>query len=115
MNRTLSRLIAIFITVLLVFQTALLTQAMLNGELLREGGIIMNIPWGRMTLADLYSGLMMWGVLFLIMEKSIWKGIIWWALVLSLGHPITCVWLLQRWWQADQDWLKALTPSRRLN
>lgn len=68
----------------------------LHGNLFEQGGLIMAMPWGAVTLADLYLGFVLIGVVIFLAERNwVWAAL-WIAPLPFLGNVWAVVWLVVR-------------------
>lgn len=68
----------------------------LHGGLMEQFAVITTLPWGLASLADLYVGFVLFGVLVFLTERS-WIVAALWALpVLVLGNIWAAVWFVIR-------------------
>lgn len=70
-------------------------MAVLNGNLSIEGPAIMNMPWGLVTLIDLYLGLTLFSFWVIWREAYRFKGFCWALMVLCLGNMVSCLYILK--------------------
>jgi hypothetical protein len=77
--------------------TAMIVWASFRGDLGAEFGAISNMPWGQVSLVDLYLGFLLYaGAVWLIEDKLTTK--LFWALpVIVLGNAWSLVWVAVRW------------------
>ena len=61
-----------------------------------------NLRWGVVTLLDFYIGASVIGVWICVMEKSIFRGVIWTLCIYLLGNLATLVYLVRRAWVSDK-------------
>lgn len=89
MNRvrlfTASAAILMFVAILL---------AMVGGDFLTEGRDLLASAWGRLTLIDLYVGLVFFSAFVLWRERSLPTALAWISSFLVLGNLATAVYLL---------------------
>jgi hypothetical protein len=68
----------------------------LHGTFLNQVGVITTLPWGIVTLADLYLGFALFAVVIFMAERS-WLSAALWSLPLPfLGNIWAAVWLVLR-------------------
>lgn len=65
-------------------------------SLLTEGAAIAAMPWGLVTLADLYAGFFLFAGLIVMAERRLWVGLAWAAPILLLGNLWSAIWILWR-------------------
>lgn len=75
---------------------AVLGYAMLAGDFWQNGRTLLALPWGIMTLVDLYMGFVIFAAFIMVTEHSKPRAFIWICLLMVLGNLITALYLL-RW------------------
>lgn len=65
------------------------------GHFLNEFGEISAMPWGKVSLIDLYLGFFVFAVLFFVIEP-IWLAIVLTLLMMTLGNWVPAFWLALR-------------------
>ena len=61
------------------------------------GPQLMENPWGLLTLADLYTGLLIFCLLVFKLERNKLVFVIWSVAILTLGHAVSLLYLLFHW------------------
>ncbi len=62
-----------------------IAYAFINGNFSREGTLLLNLPWGIVSLVDLYVGFTIFSLWVVFREKSLLRSLIWVLLVMLLG------------------------------
>jgi hypothetical protein len=75
---------------------ASLTGQDIHGTIFDQGGVILSLPWGLMTMADLYVGFVLFAIIMFIAEKSWISGLMWSLPLLVLGNVWAALWLVIR-------------------
>jgi hypothetical protein len=65
--------------------SAVLIYAFTTGNLGQEGSELLSMPWGIVSLVDLYVGFILFSGWIVYREKSLLPSIIWVALMMVLG------------------------------
>lgn len=65
--------------------TIALVNGFINGDFFEDGSIILNNPWGIVSLVDLYVGFVLFSMWIYVRESSLVSKIIWIALMMILG------------------------------
>ncbi len=65
------------------------------GDFWVEGGQLMDMPWGRVSLVDIYTGLALFGGWVVHRERRPLVAAAWITGLLLLGNLIACVYVLQ--------------------
>jgi Protein of unknown function (DUF1475) len=63
--------------------------AVATGDLSTEGGWLLDHPWGRMTLIDLYAGIVLFAGWVILRRDPWWVTILWVAAFVVLGNAAT--------------------------
>ena len=86
-----------------------IVYAVLNGDLSVEGPLLADMPWGRVSLVDIYLGLLLLSFWVLWREKFSFTGVCWAALIITLGNMVSCLYILkslqQAQWNMNRFWL----------
>ena len=85
--RALSLLAAVTMTVAVVF-------GFLAGGFTDEGSTIWALSWGKVTLIDLYLGLVFFGVWVSVRERRLSVAVLWWMGLLVLGNLAAALYLV---------------------
>ncbi|MFH1085303.1 MAG: DUF1475 family protein [Chloroflexota bacterium] len=93
----------------LVAMTAVLVYGFAVGDLLGdraagEGGRLLAMPWGIVSLVDLYVGFALFSVWIVYREASWWRSVIWVALMVTLGFWAGSLYALLALGRCDGDW-----------
>lgn len=64
-----------------------------EGGFFADGSQIWGLPWGRVTLVDLYLGLAIFGAWIGVRERSRTAKAIWWASLIVLGNLAAGIYL----------------------
>ncbi len=73
--------------------------ALVAGDFGREGAVLTGMPWGIVSLVDLYVGFALFAIWVVYRETSRPVAIVWVILILVLGNLVTAayvVWTLHR-------------------
>jgi hypothetical protein len=65
-----------------------------NGEFGAEASAIWALPWGKVSLIDLYAGLAIFGGWIALRESSPFRIVLWWAALAVLGNLAAGVYLV---------------------
>ncbi len=72
---------------------AAIVYGFLSGDFGDEGGVLLDLAWGRVTLIDLYVGLVLFGGWILLRERSA-RAIPWLVALIVLGNLAAAVYAL---------------------
>lgn len=89
-----------------------LTYGFVWGEFLKEGGILLSMPWGIITLIDIYISFFVFCGWIFYRESSLVLSIIWTLLVIVLGSFTICVYLFLALQKSEGNWQKFLHGSK---
>jgi hypothetical protein len=59
--------------------------AFISGDFASEGAKLLAMPWGIVSMVDLYTGFILFSLWIIYREKSVLPSIIWVFLMLTLG------------------------------
>jgi hypothetical protein len=68
----------------------------LHGQFLDQVGVMTTLPWGVVTLVDLYAGFIFFAVIIFLAERSWLAAALWSVPLLFLGNIWAAVWLIVR-------------------
>lgn len=87
----------IFIRVLsligLVSMAGVIATALITGDFFTEGSEIWSLPWGRVSLVDIYVGLAFFAAWIGYREHSMWARLGWWIGLVLLGNFTAALYL----------------------
>jgi hypothetical protein len=69
----------------LLAMTAVLIYGFAVGDFAGEGGELLSMPWGIVSLVDLYVGFTLFSGWIVYRERSFWRSAIWVVLMMVLG------------------------------
>ena len=75
-----------------------------QGDLGAEGAIIGGIPWGVVSLVDVYVGFILFAVWVIYREEVLWQALIWVVLIMVLGNFTASVYALQALMRSQGNW-----------
>ncbi|MFW9921785.1 MAG: DUF1475 family protein [Candidatus Thorarchaeota archaeon] len=90
-----------------------LSYGFIVGDFLGEGSILLSIPWGIITLVDIYISFFVYCGWIIYREKSIILSIIWTILVIVLGSFTVCLYLFIALQTSKGNW-KRFWHGKRL-
>jgi hypothetical protein len=59
--------------------------AFITGQFNQEGSLLLSMPWGIVSMVDLYTGFILFSIWIVYREKSRFTALIWVLLMLTLG------------------------------
>lgn len=81
--------------------SSFICYAMVYGEFFIEGSVLTSMPWGIVSLVDIYLGLILFSFWVYWRERSFGTGVIWVLFILALGNLISCLYLLKAAYDAN--------------
>lgn len=88
----------------LVAMTTVLIFGFMVGDFGREGRELLAMPWGIVSLVDLYVGFTLFSAWIVYREKSFWPSLIWVALMMVLGFFTASLYTLIALQRSGGDW-----------
>lgn len=86
--------------------SVVLIYAFTLGDFFREGSQLASMPWGIVSLVDLYTGFTLFSAWIIYREKSLLVGILWTIAVMSLGFFAGSVYAFMKLQASGGDWKK---------
>jgi hypothetical protein len=62
-------------------------------DIIAEGNIMLAVFWGQFTFVDIYIAFIVFFIWIVIREKSLWKSIVWFLLIMAGGSMSICLYL----------------------
>ncbi len=78
-----------------VVMVAAIVLGSMSGDFASEGSSIWALPWGKVTLIDLYVGLALFGAWVAFREKTPTVVAYWWLGLIVLGNLAAAVYLVR--------------------
>jgi hypothetical protein len=88
----------------LLAMTAVLIYGFTVGDFAEEGKQLLSMPWGIVSLVDLYVGFTLFSGWIVYREKSLWRSVIWVALMMVLGFFTASLYTLVALQRSGGDW-----------
>ena len=96
-----------FITLLGVLaMTAVLFNGFTVGDFSGEGSQLMTMPWGIVSLVDLYTGFILFSAWIIYRENSLPAAIFWTIAMMTLGFFAGSLYALINLYTSHGDWRK---------
>jgi hypothetical protein len=83
---------------------AVLIYAFTTGNLSEEGSVLLSMPWGIVSLVDLYVGFILFSAWIVYREKSLIPSVIWVALMMVLGFFTASLYVFIALQTSGGDW-----------
>jgi hypothetical protein len=92
---------------------AALVYAFTVGDFAAEGSQLTSMPWGIVSLVDLYVGFMLFAMWIIYREPVGWQAAIWVALLMVFGFLIGSLYTLLALYTSQGDWSHFWQGHRR--
>ena len=86
--------------------TAVLIYGFTIGDFAGEGSQLMSMPWGIVSLVDLYTGFTLFSMWIIYREKSLPVAILWTIAMMTLGFFAGSLYAFIALQSSDGDWRK---------
>jgi hypothetical protein len=83
-----------------------------RGDFFKEGSQLIRMPWGIVSLADVYVGFSFISAWVVFREKSLSKAIAWVAAIMTLGNIVSSVYVLLALLGSRGDWQRFWLGNR---
>jgi hypothetical protein len=90
----------------IVVMTAVIGYAFIAGDFTAEGSVLTSMPWGIVSLVDLYTGFTLFSVWVVYREKSIPLTVVWIVAIMTLGAFAMSLYALLALQSSNGDWKK---------
>lgn len=84
------------IALLALIAWAAFAQADLHGSFLDQFDVVMSLPWGAVSIVDLYIGFIFFAVLIFLTERTWWIAALWALPLFVLGNVWAALWFVVR-------------------
>ena len=96
-----------------------LMYGFIYGDFFGEGGILMSMAWGKVSLVDVYIGFFLFSGWVLFREEKLPTAIFWIFMIMVLGNLITCLYVTIQIFKSKGDtnwfWLGKCSIGRNLD
>jgi hypothetical protein len=89
--------IRIIAAALAVAFTAMIVWASFRGDFGAEFAAITSMPWGQVSLVDLYLGFGLYGIMVWLVEDKLSTKLFWGLPIIILGNAWSLIWVAMRW------------------
>lgn len=90
-----------------------LMNGFINGNFSADGAMLLNNPWGIVSLVDLYVGFGLFAMWIFFREKNWTARLVWMVLLMVLGFFIGSLYVLIKLYQSHNDWLTFFLGSKK--
>lgn len=87
----------------LVMSTSIIT-AFIVGDFFAEGSTLMSLPWGIVSLIDVYIGFAIFSGWIIYREKNAIRSILWLILMMVIGNATASLYVFLAGWRSRGDW-----------
>jgi hypothetical protein len=87
-----------------IAMSAALLNAFIAGDFSAEGSALLSMPWGVLSLVDLYAGFLLFSGWVVYREASIGRALIWVILIMVLGFFTASLYVLLALRASGGDW-----------
>ena len=84
--------------------TGVLIFAFTTGNFNQEGSVLLSMPWGIVSLVDLYVGFILFSGWIVYRERSLVRSVIWVVLMMVLGFFTASLYTFIALQTSDGDW-----------
>ena len=95
------KLLAITGTLVMFFT---LMYGFIYGDFFGEGGSLISMAWGKVSLVDVYIGFFLFSGWVLYREEKLINFILWVFLIMVLGNFITCLYVTIALYKSKENW-----------
>lgn len=88
----------------LIAMTIALLNGFINGSFFEDGSVILNNPWGVVSLVDLYVGFILFAIWIAFRENSLLKAVLWIISLMILGFFIGALYVFINLVISKDDW-----------
>ncbi len=81
-----------------------LAHGFIGGDFATEGRQLLRMPWGRVSLVDLYVGFVLFSCWIVYRDGFSFASILWIAAVMMLGSLAICLYVLVTLQRSRRDW-----------
>ena len=96
-----------------VAMTIALLNGFINGSFFDDGSIILNNPWGIVSLVDLYVGFIIFSMWIYFREEKKLYSILWIISVMLLGFFSVSIYVFIALFRSHDNWLEFFLGFRK--
>jgi len=96
----------------IVAMTGILSYAFLKGNFSEEGTILLNMPWGIVSLVDLYVGFILFSAWIVFRERAFLPSLVWVILMMTLGFFTASLYVFIALQRSNGDWKRFFFGKR---
>ena len=99
----------------LLAMSAVLVYGFGSGHFTQEGSQLLSMPWGIVSMVDLYTGFILFSGWIIFREKSFLSSLVWVVLMMVLGFWTGSLYTLLALFSSRGDWKKFWMGQRAGN
>lgn len=107
------RLVKVVSLLGLLVMTAAIANGFINGNFAAEGSLLLHMPWGVVSLVDLYTGFSLFSGWIIYRERAWWRSVIWVALMMVLGFWTASLYVFLAAQASSGDWQRFWLGSKK--
>ena len=92
--------------------TGIIAYAFIRGNFSEEGTVLLSMPWGIVSMVDLYVGFILFSAWIVFREKAFLPSLIWVILMMTLGFFTASLYTFIALQKSDGDWKKFFLGKR---
>lgn len=96
----------------IVAMTGILSFAFLKGNFSEEGTKLLNMPWGIVSLVDLYVGFILFSAWIVFRERAFLPSLVWVILMMTLGFFTASLYVFIALQRSNGDWKRFFFGKR---
>jgi hypothetical protein len=86
--------------------TVVLLYGFIVGDFAADGAVLLQNPWGIVSLVDLYTGFVLFSAWIVFREKSVFRSAVWVVLMMVLGFFTASLYTFLALNASGGDWRK---------
>lgn len=84
----------ITVSTVTVVMAVTLAWGVVHGDLSAEGSAMLRMPWGIVSLVEIYVGIVLFGCWVFRREPGLLRPIVWMSAVALIGNVVSCIYVL---------------------
>jgi len=90
----------------------LLVYGLATNTFSSQGSILLSLLWGQISLIDVYIMFLIFSFWVIYREKSVWRSVIWFILIMVLGSFAACLYVFTAFQASRGEWKKFWLGNR---
>lgn len=108
------RLAKVVAVICLLAMSAVLVYGFTAGDFSAEGSKLLAMPWGIVSMVDLYTGFTLFSCWIIYREKSILRSLVWVFFMLTMGFFTASIYTLYALFTSGGDWKRFWMGKRSI-